>query len=265
MKKRNALLLALTISLSVGFVSCSDDDKKEEKGIPVQTIVATSDIDLSDRAGWMLRVGYMFNSPNTYNYMIDGKKLTASSPTGEPYYFEKHFKEGDKLNSATGLTIRLASPEYYRKTKETGPTPPLIQDQSTSEKLLNADLLSGEYTDVVSKDVKDVTLTHDNALLDFVAEGIPTGAKVIVYQSFAREITPYSLANSQSKLQFQAIVLSGYSAAVVVVSGNDYYTAYLNDENTKMTGNTRYTFNISFDSETKKVTINDLTSADWDK
>lgn len=266
MKKRNALLLVLSMCMLTGLISCSDnDDKKEEKGIAVQTIAATSTIDLSDRTGWMLRLGYMYNSPITYKYTIDGKRLTATSPTADPYYFDKQYKEGDMLHPLAGLTIRLASPGYYEKIKGTGPTPALIQDQSTREKFLNADLLSCEYTDIVSKDIKDVRLIHDNALLHFVAEGIPAGAKVIAYQSFTKEITPLLLTSGQNELHYQAIVLSGYSTAVAVIVGEDYYTAYLNDENTKMRGNTRYTFNVNFDSDTKKVTISDLTSSDWEE
>jgi len=267
MKKRNALLLALTLCLSAGFVSCSDDDnKKEEKGVVLQTIQATTPVlYMSERAGWNLKLGYMSNSPIEYSFTIDGNKLTAASPKAEAYYFDKSYQEGDKMHPSNGLTIRLASPDYYGSSKSSGPKPPRIQDQSTDEKFRNADLLSSQYQGVVSKDIKDVVLTHDNALLDFVIESMPAGAKVIAYQNFTHEITPLPLVNSQGKLHYQAIVLSGYSTAVAIIINDKYYVSYLFDENTKANRNTRYTFDVKLDIEEEKLIIENLKSADWNE
>lgn len=267
MKKRNALYLALVICISIGFVSCNDDDNKTEevKGVALQTIQATTPVMyLTERTGWNLKIGYMDNSSIEYDFILKDYTLTATAPKGDPYYFDNTLKEGDKIHPANRVSIRFVSPDYYyTKTKETGPVPPRIQDQSTQEKFTNADLLACEYQDIVSKDIKDVVLTHDNAVVDFIVEGLPVGAKVVVYQPFVREITPLTLVNSIGRLHYQAIILSGYATAVGIIVGEDYYTAYLTDTDIKAVRNTRYTFNVSFDDETKVVAIKDLTSDEW--
>lgn len=260
---KNFFYLTLIACLSTNLASCSDDNNKteEKKGIAVQTIVATTSIEyMSERVDWNFRFGNI-----EYNWTMKDRILTATSPKSEPYYFENNLKEGETLHPANRKTVQLVSPNYYNSTKSTGPTPPRIQDQSTQEKFRNADLLSYEYEGIVSKDIKDVVFTHDNALLDFIVEGIPLGATVKAYQSFIREVTPLYLENSIGRLHFQAIVLNGYPTAVAVVIDGEYYLAHLMDQKTKVERNTRYFFHAKFDQETKVLKIENLESQVWDE
>jgi len=262
MKMLNYFTLAV-IFLPV-FFSCSDnDDDKLPDEVAVKTVKAISCIDLSDREDWLLRFGYAWYKGNCYNYAITDRIITGS-PKSQPFSFGEGYKEGDILSGSNGrMYIRFVSPGYFPDdtplSKMTPAAPPAIEDQSTLDKLVKADALFCQYTDVVTSDLTNLKLIHENNLLDFETVDIPAGTVVRILGNYSiNEIIPYR----QDQTHYKVVILSkDMGTSIAVCKGNNILYAVKTDFNRK--ADRHYTFTLRFDNDKESLVIEDLNETVW--
>ena len=175
-------LIYFTLIASLFFVtSCGDDDNDEiiNKGVPINSIEASSTTSLEGRNDWVFNLGSTVN----YKFEIDGKALKAT-PDSEIQYFKEKCKEGEVYMNGLmpSLSVYFQPKDYYTTILDTRtsvePRYPNIINQETKEGLIYADILRGGYKGVVSKDIRDLKLVHENSLLDIELVNLPTGYKM---------------------------------------------------------------------------------------
>jgi len=247
--KLNYLLPAIIAVLLLGFTSCSDDDKEEKPGTPLNKINFISNLDLSNRAGWLLHIN---NLEYTYTPTEGG---IIAIPKDKPY----HFKYGvTEVRPSNWPYTILSSPDYFVTSKSLPPPTPNIGDQSTLEKLRNCDRLYAVYQGAVNEEISNVELKHSDALLDFDVVGLPAGFTVKAFQLSTLEITPYKEDNN-----YKAVVLANfgtYQAHVHIMKNNELHTYATIEE---LRSGTHYKFTVKYDEKTQKITLENLQSNPW--
>lgn len=258
MKTKSLYNLIITSLIIIAGASCNNDDAEGKQGIAVDSVTAVPCVDLTNRAGWLLRIGY--GSPSYYKYTVHGKTISAS-PQNEPYRFEKSLKPGDEVPIASGAYIYFSSPQYLHPAKtDVSYNVPDISDQSTIEKLYNADLLYSVYTGKVSNHLTDVSLIHANAMLEFELLDIENETELRINSARLR-ILPYQ--DKINPFLYRAIVpgIDGeYNAGVMMQIDGETYNADLT-EHTKT--DTHYKFTVHFDKKQKKLLIENLQESKW--
>lgn len=257
MKKSYLFFTVILFFLSIAGTSCKDeDDKKQEgerPGIALDSISAIACTDLAGREGWSLKV------ENSYDYSctVKGRQIEAS-PDTIPYRFNNLFGKGDKLSPASVVRIYFMSPEYYGipDNKSTGSIQPYVQDQSTPEKLLTADMLWCQYTGNVDEHITGVQLVHANMLVEFELKNISNLQNISVVNVFSM-IPCRDAANPDL---YRAIVPAiGTEAGIILKINGIYYGAGLPD----ITPDTHYKLTLRLDTEQNKLLLENLEKRQW--
>lgn len=159
-------------------ISCSDNaiTPDESQGVAVERIDANINFSLEHRQDWTLSL-----SNYKYNYTINGNVLNATA-SGEPFRFRP-----TETTANGSHEILLRSPLYGSLSVFETQTQNramnqifYIGDQTTEEKLTICDVLRGPYIGNIVSHLKDITLYHMNALLDFTLTDIPDDAEVTI-------------------------------------------------------------------------------------
>lgn len=224
--------------------------------IPVKTVAfAIKDIDLKERANWILTGGSLL-----YSFSISADTLHAT-PTGAPY----SLRYKPSTYSFNYIGFGLISPSYYKTPqssslkREVYATSPIvifpnIADQSDEAKLKNADALIAINYETPSGNIKDGRFIHRNTLIDFETVNVPNDAVITVLQS--EETKPWHYKPGF----YKAIVVA--VPAISVKIGNEVYKAQVIDPK-GMSGNAHYTFKVVYDTSKKAISITDLASKSW--
>lgn len=252
----SGLLLLLITSVT----ACSDDkgiyESESQQGVAINSITASTSIDLSGRSEWLFRVGYSNSNCLYYNYKIDGNKLYASAETLDVYRFDARLKEGDLLGIYHRIVCYLQDKRYFHSTNNRSMPPerPDILDQSTEEKLLIADRLEAIYRGEVRNNISDINFTHANSLVEFEITGIDASWEVFV-NSWGFPITPFKTGG----YSYKAIVPE--SPSICIKNGNKQIsnTEIIN----KFNRNTYYTVKLHWDSDNKKIILDDVREEEW--
>lgn len=185
-----AKLLSICFFLSLSFLSC--DKNSSDSGVIVESIEASINFDLSARSNWLFYV-----HDKRYEFTNVNGTLSAIPYNSEkPYVFPSSTESGN-------IRILLYSPNYGR-TREAAKVPPSLENQSTLERFTNCDILKGEYQGTAQPHLTNITLYHENALLDFQTINIPSNAQVYIRQIHDQTITP--LRDTTDPTQYKAII-----------------------------------------------------------
>ena len=250
-------LLSLLIT---SVTACGDDkeisERESQLGVAINSITATTTIDLSARNGWLFRVGYSNPDCLYYNYRIDGDKLYASADALNVYRFDTRLKEGDLLGTSHRIVCYLQDKRYFHSTNNRSMPPerPGILDQSTEEKLLIADRLEAIYTGEVRSNISDMNFIHANSLVEFEITGIDADMEVFV-NSWGFPITPFKTGDHS----YKAIVLK--SPSICIKIGNKQISGI--EIVAKFNSNTYYTVKSHWDSDSKKIILDDVREEEW--
>lgn len=248
----------LLVALFVSVTACDNTDKETDvqQGIAINSIEATSAIDLSVRSEWLFRVGYSNLSCHYYDYKIDGNKLYALAEKPNVHRFDKRWKEGDILGTPHRLICYLQDKRYYRSTssRTMRPEDPDILDQSTEELFLVADRLEASYRGNVQSDIEGLTFTHSNTLIEYKIEGVNEGVKIHLYNFTYRPTIP--LKNGTNS--YKAIV---YGSASIIAQVGDYTDRL--EITDRSYSNTHYRVKAHWDANNKKVVLDDLKKEEW--
>lgn len=203
--------------------SCDKNDPIPDNGTIVESIEATINFDLSARKDWKLYVG-----GKRYQFTINGNTLSASPEnSSKPFVFP--------TSSGTGKVQLLFYPNNYGKTRDESTPPPNLEKQETPDKFMVCDMLKAEYSGAVSQHLKDITLYHENTLLDFKVTGVPENARIYISQLYYQAIKP--LRSSDDPTAYKAIVFP-YNNFNTVYLGIEIegkiYSASLNTGKTRM-------------------------------
>jgi len=238
------------------FASCKKDHPDSVEQIPIESLKGTApNIDLSKRTGWILAGG-----DKSYSFTVTGDSILAM-PASEPYILR--YDNNDPKIPFNYIGFGLIPALYYttntavaRSLYATSPVTrfPNIADQSTEEKLRNADALIAINYEKPSKNIKDARFIHSNVLIDFETMNFPGDAVVTVLQS--EETKPF---NYKSNF-YKAIVVA--VPVISVKTGGDEYKVMLTVPG-GMSGNTHYTFKTVFNADAKTLSITDLASSKW--
>ena len=244
----------------IALQSCSkDDDNYVEshytKDVDIETFKGLTKIDVTGRNNWNLTVGGI---KYQYNYVND---FILAMPISEIYTIPKNdiFMTGIIKNDKS-LKVRLEHPDYNNSQTPVFPPVPNIKDQSTSAKLLNADLLYCDYLGKATNNIID-SIRHANALIDFNILEHPTGAKFYVTGPIF--ITPYNAYN-----RYKAITLAtgdNYNAFVCMSYNSKQYFVEINNSNAKeyIKSDTHYRFSVRYDQYKDELQIVDLSKTKW--
>ena len=252
-------LCELLMVLLVSMTACSSDDEKPgddpQQGVAINSIKATSAIDLSARSGWLFRVGYSNPDCLYYDYRIEGNELHALANETNIYHFDKRWEEGHVLGMASRLVCYFQDKRYFRSTniRSMSPEVPDIADQSTEQSLLIADRLEAIYTGAVKADISDLEFIHANALIEFEIEGINAGAEVSVSGRNIL-ITPLKVKDGTYK------AITDSPSSIYVKVGND--TGRI-EVSTGSKSNIRYVVKAHWDAESKKLISDDIKQEEW--
>lgn len=269
MNKRFILFGTLFLALcSFALTACDDDDDKkgEEKttGLPVESITATSDIDLTGRETWLFRVGYSNPDCRYYNWTLTGNTLQARVPEGEnPYRFDSRWKEGETLGSSNRLTCYLQHPDYYRSTSTSrmpSPELPDIADQSTEELFLRADRLKMDYTGEVHSNISS-QLVHAHSLLEADIEGLPDGSQVGIHSLLPVPILPLQTGGHAWKA-----VVPQYPTVMVKVDGEWKHNSIIVFEDSYGTfdvSGKRFILKAHWDASNKALVADEMKTEEW--
>lgn len=176
--------------------------------VKVLKVEASTNFDLSARSAWHFLVHGC-----DYAFEIEGNKLIATpSKTSETFAFSV------SITDNTGSAVIRFMPADYFKTRSTGgggTIVPNIEDQSTPEKFMACDVLSGKYEGLAKEEIA-ITFFHENALLQFETIDLPDDAKVYIEQKYDQMITP--LRDKEDPAKYQALVLpQNYPHEVYVI------------------------------------------------
>ena len=251
------LYVPVMFAAILSIVSCKKDKVENPVlEIPITSVsFAIKDIDLSQRQDWLL-----YGGSQKYSFEIADDSLHAV-PEEAPYILR--YQPQNIPFNYIGFT--LISPNYFarpeqtlqRKVYATSPitTPfPDITDQSSEEKLQNADALIAINYDTPSGNIKDARFIHSNTLIDFETVNLPENAVVTVLQS--EETKPFNYKPGFYKAIVKAV------PAISVKIGDETYKVQLTDPN-GLSANAHYTFKVTFDTEKKTLSISHLNSVKW--
>lgn len=252
----SGLLLLLITSVT----ACGDNngisESESQPGVGINSITASTTIDLSARNGWLFRVGYSNPSCLYYNYNINENKLYAFAEAPNIYRFDARLKEGDLLGTSHRIVCYLQDKRYFHSTNNRSMSPerPDILDQSTEEKLLIADRLEAIYKGEVRNDISDVNVIHANSLIEFEITEIDAGMEVFVY-SWSFPITPFKTGD----YSYKAIVPE--SPSICIKNGNKQISEI--EITNKFKSNTYYTVKLHWDSDSKKIILDNVKEEEW--
>lgn len=266
MNKKLILFGTLFLSFSsLCLTACSDDDKETSAGMPVESITATSDIDLTGRETWLFRVGYSNSGCRYYDYTLTGNTLFACVPAGEePYRFDPARKEGETLGAPNRLVCYLQHPDYYRSTsstREVAAELPDIADQSTEALFLRADRLKMEYTGEVCSHLSGLQVAHAHSLLEVDIEGLPNGSRVGIYSLFPEPILPL-----QTGVHTWKAIVPQYPSVVVQVDGKwatDSRIDFEYEYGTPGTSGKRFLLEAHWDADRQALVKDEMKTEKW--
>lgn len=249
----------LPLILSITACDNNTDNEKEnpvQQGVAINSISATSNVDLSGRNEWLFRVGYGNPTCKYYDYTLKGNKLYALADKENVYHFSERKNEGDVLGVANRVVFYFQDKRYFLSTsnRSMGPEGPNILDQSTEELFLIADRLEANYIGIVRNDISDVIFTHANTLIEFEIEGISENAEVYV-QNFSYAATKPLKVGANS---YKAIVCG--SASIGVKISDDFVKVAITN---KFNPNTCFKVKTHWDSINKKLIINEIKEEEW--
>lgn len=240
--KKLALLMMLITMLFIGLVGCSDND--ENKGVPIERIEASTEIDLSKYQGHNLQC---YVNGKMYDYVIEGNTVAATpKPDGEIAY--SYLYEEGMIGGSVGVYMNLGESSFIWNPK---------QDQNTFEKMMSYDFLScgtGEYQKSV---IKGLTLGHQFSMLSFATKNLPDNAVVTVSSDRGGEyrIKPYKTSNNIYRcIPYLAMQMT----VMVSIDGKDYYTPTVYDAVKQKTravlqdSDVFYTFEVVYNADAEK-------------
>lgn len=260
--KMKTCLCELLLVLLVSMTACSSDDENPEddvqQGIAINSIRATSGMDLSARRGWLFRVGYSNPDCRYYDYTVEGSELHALADETNVYRFDERWKEGHLLGMSNRLVCYFQDKRYFRSThnRSMSPEVPDISDQSTEEGFLIADRLEAVYTGAVKSVLSDMELVHANSLIEFKIEGISAGADVGV-RAGNMLIAPFRLNDGTYK------AITYRPSSIYVKAGAD--TDYIDVPTKFDKGNVRYVVKAHWDAESKRLLLDDIKEEAWEE
>lgn len=253
----------LLVTISISNTACNKKSEEtavpEEKYFPVESVKGSSSINLSDRNNWNF-----FLNGKEYSYEIDDTVIVATPKTDAYNLVYKTDISGSiiPIPKGYGPIVHFVSPGfYYQNTCSECPPKPNIKDQSTEEKLINADMLYGRFSGIPSGDVTGIRLTHQNALLDFDVKNTPPSS-VITVKSI-EPINPFR----EGADHYKAIVLafsSGTAYIYIKIADSTYQKEISNRNHWKyILPNTHYKFTVRYDPDKKDVLIENLSATNW--
>ncbi len=239
--------------------ACSKDDNKSEnfgENIHIETFKGRLNMDISDRSNWELNIK---NTPYYFNYTNNS---LLSIPESETYVIEKsEVNSSGYLKDNKSILITFKHPNYFPSSKPTYPQTPDIADQSTSAKILKADMLYCEYKGKVENNIEG-ELVHANALVDFNILDHPNNSKFFVTGSLY--VTPFFKLN-----RYKAIMPAygnNNSIIIVMTQGTKSYYAELCGPNTAYSQpNTHYKFSVKYNSVYDQIEIIDSVTSTWEE
>ena len=250
----------IALGSAISLFSCSKDDNKGENNysqdVYVETFKGTLDIELDHRSEWILEVG---STPYMYTYTNNS---LLSIPEKNPFIIERtYISSSGFIKAANPLVVTYKHPEYFSTLMPTYPLTPDIADQTTSEKLLKADMLYCEYKGKALNNIEG-NLVHANALFDLNILEHPDNATFSVTGPVY--VTPFDNLN-----RYKAIMPAyGYnnSAIICMTQGlKQYYVEICGPTNDNyVKPDTHYTFSVRYNSVYDRLEIVDLTESKWD-
>ncbi|MCD8080569.1 MAG: hypothetical protein LUF04_09245 [Bacteroides sp.] len=200
---------------------------------------------------------------------MENSKIKAT-PIEKLCYFGESYTEGSQVPPGGGPVISFHSPTYWQEeSRALPPPPPNISDQSTPEKLLAADKLTCYYSGTVTRNLKNIPLTHANALLEFDVIDFPSDTEVKIGSYMI--ITPYRQDN-----HYKAIVLAEggeFDAYIVITAGGKTQKLSLREYIKKsipdasdiraISRDTHYKFIIRYNEEDNTFAIGNLHRSKW--
>ena len=256
--KKSLLLIAISSALLMS-TGCTKNSVKKQQTLALDSITAQApNIDLAQRQGWILSA-----SNKKYSYTVSNNTIYGV-PANEPYLATI---ENSGTSAPNFYSIYLSSPAYFknhatafRKLYAESPIEPFplpfnIEDQSTKEKLLNADILSAFAQTLPTKHLNGINLVHGSTLLDFETSGLPAGS--IVSVKHAVESIPYNY-----KPDFYKVITARYWPEIIVHFGSDSAKVAAPATN-GMFSNAIYKFRLIYDPATKKLSTRNVTETKW--
>lgn len=221
--KFNIVSYILISIFSFYLSSCDRSSPIPDSGTILETIEATINFDLSSRTNWKLYAG-----DKRYQFTVDGSTLYA-----KPYGSSKPFVFPH--STGTGKMQLLLFPPDYGKTRSESTLPPNFENQSTYEKFMACDMLKAEYSGMINPNLQNITLYHENALLNFNVTNIPQNANVFIGQIRYQKIKP--LKDGSDPTSYKAIVFpTNYYKSINLVVETDHktYSTTLESSKTRM-------------------------------
>lgn len=258
----STLLLALSTCM---LTSCENtrhmDPEPDKEGIAVETIEGTAAFDLSARSDWSLVVGKPSGGGikgYSYEYSVDGSKITASSSAGTEF----RFAYGQKISYGEPA-IMLIARNYGIKTRNVGQRTPNLENQSTVEKFTICDPLIGRYEGEVTPNLKNIQFNHVNALLTFSIDNLPANAEVCI-KMFNQYIAPLQ-ENNGGTSSYKAIVLpntplNSSNLVLLIKAGEKVYEKNIPNTENKQTRSDVYVPPTSDNSTLDNSTVLSFTA-----
>ena len=259
MHKPFAIYSLIIAVLFYVIASSKNTDTENMAAMPLKSITLTAkNIDLAQRTDWIMKV-----DESQYTASLSGNTLNAS-PLSEPFLAKYRKEEG---NTPFQYTVSLYHKSYFKNQSTiqrslfaTSPNIPYplplnIEDQSTKEKLLNADLLIAHALTPPTQTLSGINFVHQSTLLDFETSGLPPGSTISIRH--AVETVPYNY-----KPNFYKVITTRYWPEIIVRLGADSMkvpSPALNG----MFSNSIYTFKVVYDPVTKKLSTQNVTETKW--
>lgn len=248
MKKTTLLLIPMLVIL-FGVFACSDDDD-----VPVLKVEAASKIDLSKYGDLTCIV-----NDEVYDYGIEDNKAFIFPKKGGKIANVRPFDESISTGFwSSGILM------YFRKGEIDWEKP---VDQSTYDKLMYYDVLSGRKGGYLSSVISDVEIIHANSLFSFTLSGFPENTIIYTESTFNQtgKITPYI---TEQKI-YQCIVPHAHSTKLSAVIGDKYYEVDFEKQTRCVANYSNYYFSFELvyndkaEGDTPIVTVQNYKVEEW--